>query len=75
MDCHDYYHVKFPSVNLNAYGDGLCSLLASFEFQEGVSYNLEIASNIYVCPLDSSSDFATVWYKCYFYKLYHKGVK
>ena len=40
--------IKFPSVNQNAYQEGLCSLLASFGLQECVSHNLERDSKMFV---------------------------
>lgn len=71
----DLKKINFPSLNQNAYQTGLCSLLASFELQECINYNLERQSDIYICLLDSSSAFDTVWHTGLFYKLYMLGVK
>jgi hypothetical protein len=67
-------NICFPSINQNAYQETLCSLLTSFELQECISYNLERESKVYVCFLDASSAFDTVWHNGLFVKLHKLGV-
>jgi hypothetical protein len=66
--------IRFPSLNQNAYQENLCSILASFELQECINYNLERQSKVFVCLLDSSSAFDMVWHAGLFYKLHELGV-
>ncbi len=61
--------IEFPSVNQNVYQPNLCSLFASFELQECVNYNNERGSRTYMCLLDSTSAFDTVWHAGLFVKL------
>ena len=68
-------NICFPSANQNAYQETLCSMLTSFELQECISYNVERESNVFVCFLDSSSAFDTVWHDGLFLKLNQLGIK
>jgi hypothetical protein len=68
-------NIAFPSSNQNAYQESLCSLLASFQYQECIYYNMERDSKVYVGLLDASSAFDCVWHAGLFYKLHKFGIK
>ncbi len=66
--------VTFPDPLQVAYQKQLCSLHASFNLQECITYNTERHSIVYVCLLDSSKAFDHVWHEGLFVKLYEMGV-
>jgi hypothetical protein len=68
-------NIGFPSNNQNAYQESLCSLLTSFQLQECINYNTERKSKVFVCLLDSSSAFDTVWHTGLFHKLHTLGIR
>jgi hypothetical protein len=68
-------NVEFPSTNQQAYQESLCSILASFEVQETICYNLERQSKTYLALIDSSSAFDLVWHNGLFVKLHNMGIK
>lgn len=65
----------FPHSQQQGFQKELGCLTASFNLQETIIHNLKQGSNVFVCFLDTSKAFDTVWRPGLMFKLYELGIK
>ena len=66
---------RFPDVLQCAYQKQLSSLNATFNIQETINYNTEHGSKAFVCLMDNTKAFDTVWHAGLFVRLHDLGIK
>ena len=64
----------FPNIQQQGFQKELGCLTASFNIHETIFHNLELGSNVYVCFLDTSKAFDTVWRPGLMIKLHELGI-